>query len=127
MNRSSIEYNFAGTMLRRADLNPERTALVFEGEQISYREFGDRVRRQAQLLRDAGVCVGDRVGTNGIPALVDPVEATVVIERGSNLGGLGDLALLDHQLRVRSRRLASPWQRTGGGRAHRGCRFDGPA
>lgn len=78
MNRSSIEYNFAGTMLRRADLNPERTALVFEGEEIGYREFADRVRRQAQLLRDAGVCVGDRVAYLGFnhPALLETLAAT---------------------------------------------------
>ena len=77
MNRSIVEYNFAATMLRRADLNPERTALVFEGEELSYREFGDRVRRQAQLLRDSGVCVGDRVGYLGFnhPALLETLLA----------------------------------------------------
>ncbi|MEH6588258.1 MAG: long-chain fatty acid--CoA ligase [Halioglobus sp.] len=77
MNRPGIEPNFAGVMLRRADLNPERTALIFEGEEILYREFADRVRRQAQLLRDSGVCVGDRVGYLGFnhPALLETLFA----------------------------------------------------
>lgn len=77
MNRAEIEPNFAGVMLRRAALNPERTALVFEGTERLYGEFGDRVRRQAQLLRDSGVCVGDRVGYLGFnhPALLETLFA----------------------------------------------------
>ena len=78
MNRATIEPNIAATTLRRADLNPERTALIFEGEEILYGEFGDRVRREATLLRDAGVCVGDRVGYLGFnhPALLETMFAT---------------------------------------------------
>ena len=77
MNRSTIEPNLAATTLRRADLNPERTALIFEGEEILFGEFGDRVRRQATLFRDAGVCVGDRVGYLGFnhPALLETLFA----------------------------------------------------
>ena len=81
MNRSIAEPNFAGTMLRRAELNPERTALVFEEQDISFAEFADRVRRQAALLRDAGVCVGDRVGYLGVnhPALLETLFAAQVL------------------------------------------------
>jgi fatty-acyl-CoA synthase len=77
VNRPGIEPNFAATMLRRADLNPERTALIFEGEKLLYGDFADRVRRQAQLLREAGVCVGDRVGYLGFnhPALLETLFA----------------------------------------------------
>lgn len=77
MNRAEIEPNFAGTMLRRADLNPERTALVFEGQEFLFGEFADRVRREAQLLRESGVCVGDRVGYLGLnhPALLETLFA----------------------------------------------------
>ncbi len=77
MNRPGIEHNFAATMLRRASLNPERTALVFEEREFRYGEFADRVRRQAQLLRDSGVCVGDRVGYLGLnhPALLETLFA----------------------------------------------------
>ena len=77
MNRSTIEPNIGATALRRAQLNPERTALIYEGETISYGEFGDRVRRQATLLQQGGVCVGDRVGYLGFnhPALLETMFA----------------------------------------------------
>ena len=77
MNRAIIESNLAATMLRRADLNPERTALIFEGEETLFGEFGDRVRRQATLLRAGGVCVGDRVGYLGFnhPVLLETMFA----------------------------------------------------
>ena len=77
MNRPEIEPNFAGTMLRRAELNPERTALIFEEQETSYGDFAERVRRQATLLREAGVCIGDRVGYLGFnhPALLETLFA----------------------------------------------------
>jgi len=77
VNRPTVEYNLAASTLRRAQLNPERTALVFEEQQYTYGEFGDRVRRQAALLRAQGVCVGDRVGYLGFnhPALLETLFA----------------------------------------------------
>ncbi|MEH6634790.1 MAG: long-chain fatty acid--CoA ligase [Halioglobus sp.] len=77
MHRPEIEPNLAATTLRRADLNPERIALIFEGEKIQYGEFADRVRRQASLLRASGVCLGDRVGYLGFnhPALLETLFA----------------------------------------------------
>tara|TARA_R110002110_G_scaffold406421_1_gene626249 strand:- start:46510 stop:47985 length:1476 start_codon:yes stop_codon:yes gene_type:complete len=58
-------------------MNPERTAVIFEGKEQCYGEFADRVRRQATLLRDGGVCVGDRVGYLGFnhPALLETLFA----------------------------------------------------
>lgn len=77
MNRSEIEPSIAATMLRRAQLNPERLALIFEGQETRYGELAERVRRQAGLLREAGVCVGDRVGYLGFnhPALLETMFA----------------------------------------------------
>ncbi|MCP5166437.1 MAG: long-chain fatty acid--CoA ligase [Pseudomonadales bacterium] len=77
MNRPGIEPNIAGTMLRRAQLNPERLAMIFEGQETRYAELADRVRRQAGMLRKAGVCVGDRVGYLGFnhPALLETMFA----------------------------------------------------
>ena len=77
MNRPQIEPNLAATTLRRAAINPDRTALIFEEQEFTYREFGDRVRRQATLLRRSGVCVGDRVGYLGFnhPALLETMFA----------------------------------------------------
>ncbi|MFT4614284.1 MAG: fatty-acyl-CoA synthase [Bacteroidia bacterium] len=72
-----MEPNLAGTMLRRAQLNPERTALIFEDQTFTYADFADRVRRQATLLRNKGTCVGDRVGYLGVnhPALLETMFA----------------------------------------------------
>ncbi len=77
MNRPGIEPNIAATMLRRAKLNPERMAMIFESEETRYGELADRVRRQATLLRQSGVCVGDRVGYLGFnhPALLETMFA----------------------------------------------------
>ncbi|MCB1689843.1 MAG: long-chain fatty acid--CoA ligase [Halioglobus sp.] len=77
MNRPGMEPNLAATLLRRAELSAERTALIFEEQEISYGEFADRVRRQASLLRSGGVCVGDRVGYLGLnhPALLETMFA----------------------------------------------------
>ena len=77
MYRPEAEPNLAATMLRRAALNPERRALVFEDRETSFGEFGERVRRQASLLGKEGVCVGDRVGYLGFnhPTLLETMFA----------------------------------------------------
>ena len=81
MNRPGTEYNIAALMLRRAQLSPERRALVFEDQASSYAEFADRVLRQASLFRNSGVCVGDRVGYLGVnhPALLETMFAAQAI------------------------------------------------
>ncbi len=77
MHKPTVETNLARTMLRRATLNPERTALIYEDQEITYAEMADRVRRQATLLKQNGVCVGDRVGYLGFnhPALLETLYA----------------------------------------------------
>jgi fatty-acyl-CoA synthase len=77
VNRSAIEPNIAATLLRRAELNPERIALIYEEQEISFTEFGDRVRRQASLLKAGGVCLGDRIGYLGFnhPAMLETMFA----------------------------------------------------
>ncbi|MBL4671551.1 MAG: hypothetical protein JKX81_04770, partial [Arenicella sp.] len=55
MHSTSPRFNLADTVLRRAKLNPERTALIFEGSQQTYGEFALLVRKQATLLRESGV------------------------------------------------------------------------
>lgn len=77
MHKPNAEPNIAGTALRRADLNPERTALIFEEQEVSFAQFADRIRRQAGLLKAAGVCVGDRVAYLGVnhPALLETMFA----------------------------------------------------
>ncbi len=77
MHRASHESNLAYGMLRRAALNPERIALIFEEEKVSYGQLAERVRRQATMLKEAGVCAGDRVAYLGFnhPAFFETLFA----------------------------------------------------
>jgi fatty-acyl-CoA synthase len=77
VNRPGIEPNLAAALLRRAELNPARIALIFEEQEICYDEFSERVRRLSSLLRAGGVCIGDRVGYLGLnhPALLETMFA----------------------------------------------------
>ncbi|MCB1705340.1 MAG: long-chain fatty acid--CoA ligase [Halioglobus sp.] len=77
MNRPVMEPNLAAALLRRADLSAASTALVFEEQETSYREFGENVRRSASLLKKGGVCFGDRVGYLGFnhPMLLETMFA----------------------------------------------------
>jgi acyl-CoA synthetase (AMP-forming)/AMP-acid ligase II len=48
---------------RHARFRPDATAVVFEGERLTYAHFGARVARSANLLRSLGIGKGDRVAT----------------------------------------------------------------
>lgn len=74
-------YNLAHTVLRRAELNPERTALVFEGTEYTYQRFAQRIRKIATTLRENGVCMGDRVAFLGFnqPAFIETLYAANAI------------------------------------------------
>ncbi len=63
---------------RRAAISPGRTALVFQGDRITYAELHARVGRVAARLRAEGVGPGDRVAYLGPnhPAFVETMFAT---------------------------------------------------
>jgi len=77
VHRPATDPNLAGTVLRRAALNPERVALVFEETATTFGEFSELVRRLAGLLKAAGVCAGDRVAYLGLnhPVLLETMFA----------------------------------------------------
>jgi len=81
MHSTKPRVNLADTVLRRAQLNPERTALVFERTEQTYGEFASLVRKQASLLKQNGVCFGDRVGFLGFnqPAFLETLFAANAI------------------------------------------------
>ena len=81
MHTPNVESNVASTLLKRAQTNPERLALIFEDERINYEDLAHRVRCQATLLKKSGVCVGDRVGFLGFnqPALLETMYAATAI------------------------------------------------
>ncbi|MDS0478644.1 class I adenylate-forming enzyme family protein [Natrinema sp. 1APR25-10V2] len=62
--------NVAHLLERAVAEQPDELAIEHAGETITYREFGDRVGRFADGLRELGLEAGDRVGLympNGIP------------------------------------------------------------
>ena len=65
MHRPEPNFNLAAQVLKQAEQRQSNIAIVYEGLETTYGEFAARVRRQAGLLRDSGVCVGDRVGFLG--------------------------------------------------------------
>ena len=81
MHYPSIQTNVATTLLRRAATNPDRTAVIFEDQQITYNELADRVRKQANLFKEHGICMGDRVGFLGFnqPAFLETMYAANAI------------------------------------------------
>ncbi|EOM74988.1 acyl-CoA synthetase [Rhodococcus rhodnii] len=50
---------------RRAAISPERPAITFDGETLTYRAFQQRIDRVAAVLAAGGVAAGDRVGYLG--------------------------------------------------------------
>lgn len=44
---------------------PETIAIIFEGQEITYKHFGDQVNRLATALADMGIVKGERVGLMG--------------------------------------------------------------
>ncbi|SEQ90178.1 class I adenylate-forming enzyme family protein [Natrinema salaciae] len=65
--------NVANLLDRAVAEYPDTVAVEHAGETITYREFGDRVARFANGLRELGLEAGDRVGVyipNGIPFCV---------------------------------------------------------
>jgi len=76
-----VDYSLAETILRRAKLDPDNRAIVFEDTEYTYRELVDRVRRLATVLQEGGICQGDRVGYLGVnhPAFIETLLATTAL------------------------------------------------
>jgi acyl-CoA synthetase (AMP-forming)/AMP-acid ligase II len=53
----------ATLIARQARYRPDATAVVFEGERLTYRQFWERVARVGNMLRALGIGPGDKVAT----------------------------------------------------------------
>jgi acyl-CoA synthetase (AMP-forming)/AMP-acid ligase II len=74
MNAKLIEATTLGDLLlHAAERWPDREALVFPAERLTYRELADRALHQARALQGMGVQPGDHVGILS-PNLVEVVE-----------------------------------------------------
>ena len=81
MHTPQVNFNLAAQILKQADLSHTRTAIIFEGNSCTYGEFSERVRKQATMLRESGVCLGDRVGFLGLnqPAFLETMIAATAL------------------------------------------------
>lgn len=72
---------------RRVMVRPDATALVFEGQSVTYREFEVRVRRLANALRDSGVRHGDRIAYMGFnhPSILETFFAAGLLDAAAVL------------------------------------------
>ena len=88
-------------LARRADFAPDKTALVFEGQSLSYAELCSRAARAAGGLETLGVETGDRVAVlaqNHPAILIDDRIKDMVISGGENIDPAEvENALYDHQ------------------------------
>ena len=58
----SLDFNIGGLLAERAQLHPDKVALVFEGKVFSYKELNERSNRWANAFGALGAKKGDRVG-----------------------------------------------------------------
>lgn len=65
MSGLDVNYGMGQIILNRAALTPKNTALIFHHKKTNYQDFGMRICRVAGLLREKGICRGDRVGLIG--------------------------------------------------------------
>jgi fatty-acyl-CoA synthase len=63
----------------------DRTAIVVDGEELTYRQLRDWSGRIARALADGGIAPGDRVGVLGPNSLIWPVVALGVMKAGAVL------------------------------------------
>jgi len=66
MHSPTVNYNIGSVILKRAEIDPDTTAIIFENKDLSYKDLADRVRRLALDLNAKGVCPGDRVAFLGL-------------------------------------------------------------
>ncbi|GAA4788989.1 long-chain fatty acid--CoA ligase [Corynebacterium canis] len=65
-NPDTIDINPCAQIVRHAAYQPDRIALIYEGEEITYAELQDIVKSWAAHLDEAGVRQGDRVAYLGM-------------------------------------------------------------
>ena len=92
------------TLLRRsAQVFPDRTATVYEGQRVNYREFHGRVCRLANGLRRDGLTPGGRVAVlaPNVPMVLEahfgvPLAGGVLVAINTRLNGAEIAYILEH-------------------------------
>ena len=57
-----VEWEVGYILRKRAALAPEKTAIIYEGQPVTYRDLNEGTNRCAHMLSKKGVNKGDRVG-----------------------------------------------------------------
>jgi len=57
----SIPWDVGCICCKRADLTPDKPAIIFEDQPVTYKELNERINRCAHLMREKGLKKGDRV------------------------------------------------------------------
>jgi fatty-acyl-CoA synthase len=58
----TLQLTIGGLLARAANLWGRRTALVFDGQSLTYEQLLDQARRHANMLSSLGIAKGDKVG-----------------------------------------------------------------
>ena len=97
------ELNPLSFLQRSESVYPDKVAVVHEERRYTYRELGERVRRLASALRDAGLKKGDRVAfiAPNIPALLEahygvPAAGGVLVAMNYRLNHEDTRFILEH-------------------------------
>lgn len=70
MNNNAADLNIGKLILKRAELDPNRTAIIFKGKEWTYKSLADRIIQLAENFSTCGIGQGDRIAYLGLNNLV---------------------------------------------------------
>ncbi len=88
----SVHWDVGNIVRKRADMSPEKRAIIFEDVPVTYKELNEGVNRTAHFLRKRGIRNGDRVSV----ILLNCVEFLEIYFACAKLGAI--LVPLNHRL-----------------------------
>jgi len=80
----TVQWDVGYITRKRADMHPDKTAIIFEDQPITYKELNDGVNRCAHLLQRKGIRKGDRIAV----VLLNCVEFLEAFFAAAKLGAI---------------------------------------
>jgi fatty-acyl-CoA synthase len=81
---SSVSWNVGYIPYKQANLNQDKTAIIFEDKPISFRELNNGINKCAHMLQSMGLEKGDRIAT----IMLNCVEFLEIYFATAKLGGI---------------------------------------
>ncbi|MGM0402712.1 MAG: AMP-binding protein [Thermodesulfobacteriota bacterium] len=81
---SSVPWNVGYIPYKHAQMHPEKTAVIFEDEPVSYRHLNEGINRCAHMLQSKGMKKGDRVSV----LMLNCIEFLEIYFAVAKLGGI---------------------------------------